>query len=476
MLFNTPEYAIFFSIVLLIYFVLPFRKQNVWLLAASYFFYGSWDWRFLSLLLLSTVIDFSAGLLIQAARERDDRRGMKRALVLSVGGQLLILGIFKYFNFFAGSVAALLEAIGFRASLPTLQVLLPIGISFYTFQTMSYTIDIYRGAFMPTRSFVDFALSVAFFPHLVAGPIQRARSLIVQIERPRVVTHEHWERGLTLLLTGLIRKVAIADPAGVLVDSYFADPASFTSIPLLCGLLLYGLQIYNDFAGYSEMARGSANLMGFDLMRNFRHPYFARNISDFWTRWHISLSTWLRDYLYISLGGNRKGHSRTYFNLMITMLLGGLWHGASWNFVIWGALHGTYLCVYHAWHQRSGDLAVPAPETGVAAVLRPVVSTACVYALVTFTWLFFRSHDIATTMAYLSGMFAFKGGFEGALIPVAALWALTLAIDLPQALADDECTVITWTPVRRAAFVTAGLMAVLFSGHIGHEAFIYFQF
>ena len=476
MLFNTTEYALFFSIVLGCYFLLPFRAQNVWLLGASYFFYGSWDWRFLSLLLLSTVIDYTAGLLIQASRECNDRRGMKRALVLSVGGQLLILGIFKYFNFFAGSMASLLEAMGFRASLPTLQVLLPVGISFYTFQTMSYTIDIYRGAFLPTRSFVDFGLSVAFFPHLVAGPIQRARSLIVQIERPRVVTQEHWERGLTLLLTGLIRKVAIADPAGVLADSYFANPSSYTSIPLACGLLLYGLQIYNDFAGYSEMARGSANLMGFDLMRNFRHPYFARNISDFWTRWHISLSTWLRDYLYISLGGNRKGAARTYVNLMITMLLGGLWHGASWNFVIWGALHGTYLCVYHGWRQWTGDSPVPRRERAIVAALRPAVSGACVYALVTFTWLFFRSHDMGTTLAYLSGLFAFKGGFEGAVIPVAALWAFTLAIDLPQALADDECTVITWTPVRRAAFVTAGLLAVLLSGNIVHEAFIYFQF
>jgi alginate O-acetyltransferase complex protein AlgI len=466
-LFNTPQYALFFAAVLVVYYRLPFRRQNVWLLAASYFFYGSWDYRFLSLLLLSTVIDYCAGLVIHAARERGDTPAMTRALTLSVGSQLAILGFFKYFNFFVDSAGSLLQAIGLSPSLPTLSVILPIGISFYTFQTMSYTIDIYRGAFAPTRNFVDFALSVAFFPHLVAGPIQRARSLIVQIERPRVVTQDTWNRGLTLILIGLLRKIVIADPAGAVADTYFAHPASFTSVPLACGLVLYGLQIYNDFAGYSEIARGSANLMGFDLMRNFRHPYFARNISEFWQRWHISLSTWLRDYLYVPLGGNRKGWRRTQINLMLTMLLGGLWHGASWNFVIWGGLHGTYLIGYHAYTKRLKDL-------GLA--LSPFASAALVYALVTFAWLFFRSHDVATTTAYLRGLFAFTPGFEGALIPVAALWAITLAIDVPQALADDECVILEWPAVRRVAFAAAAVLLMLASGNIVQAPFIYFQF
>jgi len=480
MLFNTPEYFFFFSTVFLVYLVLSFRAQNVWLLTASYLFYGSWDWRFLFLLLASTVIDYSAGLVIYAARERNAARTAKLALAWSVGGQLAILGFFKYFNFFAESAAALLGHVGLRASLPTLNVILPVGISFYTFQTMSYTIDIYRGAFAPTRNFVDFALSVAFFPHLVAGPIQRARSLIVQIERPRAITQEHWERGLTLIAIGLLRKVAIADPAGSLADAYFASPSSFTSIPLACGLVLYGFQIYNDFAGYSEMARGSANLLGFELMRNFRHPYFARNVSEFWSRWHISLSTWLRDYLYVSLGGNRRGEARTYANLMITMLLGGLWHGASWNFVIWGGLHGAYLCVYHYVRRRRAS---PHPdEVGVrrpfvfSPTVRAVVNGAVVYALVTFSWLFFRAHDLATTSAYLHGLLALRLGFEGAVLPVVSLAAMTLAIDIPQALADNECALIDWPPMRRAAFVTAGLLFILFSGTRGHEPFIYFQF
>jgi D-alanyl-lipoteichoic acid acyltransferase DltB (MBOAT superfamily) len=481
MLFNSIEYACFFVAVLLVYYALPFRAQNVWLLAASYFFYGSWDWRFLSLLWLSTVIDYAAGLAIQAARERDHRRAMRAALTVSVGAQLAILGFFKYFNFFADTAALMLGRMGFHPSLPALTVILPVGISFYTFQTMSYTIDIYRGRFQPTRTFVDFALSVAFFPHLIAGPIQRARSLLVQIERPRVVTQDCWERGLALIAIGLIRKVAIADPAGTLADAYFAHPSEYTSVPLACGLMLYGLQIYNDFAGYSEMARGSANLMGFELMRNFRHPYFARNVSEFWTRWHISLSTWLRDYLYIPLGGSRRGTRRTYLNLMLTMLLGGLWHGASWNFVIWGGLHGTYLTGYHGWKQWRGtrdaadiDLA-PRPAWWIDRG-RTLASALAVYALVTFTWVFFRSHDIATTGSYLSGLFAFRSGFEGALLPVLALAAFTLAIDVPQALADDECALLQWAPLPRVAFITGGVLLLLFSGNMDHEGFIYFQF
>jgi D-alanyl-lipoteichoic acid acyltransferase DltB (MBOAT superfamily) len=471
MLFNTPEYFVFLGLTLIAYYLLPFRKQNALLLGLSYVFYGSWDWRFLSLLLLSTIIDFTAGLVIHNARLRGDRPRQKAALLLSVGSQLAILGFFKYFNFFVGSAEAVLSRFGIHGTVPMLQVVLPVGISFYTFQTMSYTIDIYRGDFAPTRNFIDFALSVAFFPHLVAGPIQRARSLIVQIERPRHVTADYWERGLTLFIIGLIRKVAIADPAGALADTYFSNPASFTSIPLACGLFLYGFQIYNDFAGYSEMARGSANLMGFDLMRNFRHPYFARNVSEFWQRWHISLSTWLRDYLYIPLGGNRKGPVRTHVNLMLTMLLGGLWHGASWNFVIWGGLHGTYLVSYHWWTKRRPAAAPHARPWPVQ-----LGSMAAVYVLVTFTWLFFRSHDIATTSAYLAGLFSFTAGNEGALIPVFVLALMTLAIDVPQALADNEHMLIQWPVLPRAAFVAGGLALLLFSGNLGNEPFIYFQF
>ena len=489
MLFNTAEFFIFFSAVLLIYRVLPHRGQNWMLLAASYAFYGRWEWRFLSLLWLSTVIDYVAGLAIQSARERGNHRAMKVALTLSVGGQLVILGFFKYFNFFVDSAASLLTGLGFHASMPTLNVILPVGISFYTFQTMSYTIDIYRGAFLPTRNFVDFALSVAFFPHLVAGPIQRARSLIVQFERPRVVTRVDWEEGLLLFGVGLFRKIAIADPAGVIADGYFANPSAHTSVQLAVGVLLYALQIYNDFAGYSDMARGAARLMGFTLMRNFRHPYFATSFSDFWQRWHISLSSWLRDYLYIPLGGNRNGRVRTHVNLMLTMLLGGLWHGANWTFVVWGGLHGAYLTVQHAWtgvapRLASMCLAMPpfahrsftnlAGATWMRTAQR-VASALVVFALVNLAWLFFRAPDFSTAFIYLQGLLAFTPGAEGALLPAFVLTAYTLFIDVPQALADDEYVFLNWSVYRRAVAATAVGFVLLASGTT-HAPFIYFQF
>jgi alginate O-acetyltransferase complex protein AlgI len=475
-LFNTATFFVFFAVVLVLYRALPHRSQNWMLLGASYLFYGWWEWRFLSLLWLSTIIDYVAGLAIQRARERGNHRAMKATLALSVGGQLAILGFFKYFNFFADSAAALLSNLGFNASMGSLNVILPVGISFYTFQTMSYTIDIYRGAFLPTRNFIDFALSVAFFPHLVAGPIQRARSLIVQFEQPRVVTRTDWEEGLLLFGVGLFRKVAIADPAGAIADTFFANPVAYTSPQLAAGVVLYALQIYSDFAGYSDMARGSARLMGFTLMRNFRHPYFATSFSDFWSRWHISLSSWLRDYLYIPLGGNRKGRLRTHVNLMTTMLLGGLWHGANWTFVVWGALHGLFLIAQHAWDSTWANTAAPrlARNRWIAASGR-VLAGAIVFALVNVAWVFFRAPDFTTAFTYLGGIVALTMGAEGVLVPVVVLAAYTLAIDVPQAIADDEYVFLNWPVGWRAAATATACLLLLGSGTT-NAPFIYFQF
>jgi alginate O-acetyltransferase complex protein AlgI len=473
MLFHTPQYFVFLAVVLVLYFHLNHRNQNLMLLGASIFFYCCWDYRFVSLLLASCVLDFWAGRYIYRARLAGDRAAMKRGLLASLTGNLGMLAFFKYFGFFVSSADSALRAFGFTPSLPVLNIVLPVGISFYTFQTLSYAIDIYRGQLDPVDRFLDFALFVAFFPHMVAGPIMRAVDLLPQMTRPRVVTQANLERGLLLFGMGLLRKVAIADPAGMLADGYFANPSSFATIPLVCGLVLYGLQIYNDFAGYSDMARGAAWLLGFDLMRNFRHPYFAKNIADFWKRWHISLSTWLRDYLYIPLGGNRKGAARTTINLFLTMLLGGLWHGASWNFVIWGGLHGTYLAAYHMWRRWRDSREMQWKPYPLAS---RVISSIAVYALVTFAWLFFRAHDSGTTIAYLSGLSALSQGGEGALLPVFALWGLTLAIDLPQAVTDDELFALRWAFVPRAAAVAAACLVILFSGQMRHEPFIYFQF
>lgn len=494
MLFNSPEYAIFLTLVLVGYLNLRHRSQNVLLLLASYLFYAYWDPRFLGLIWLSTIVDFVAGLRIRRARQSGRTSVMRGWLVASLGTNLGILGVFKYYGFFAENLNALLATVGLGTSSPVLEIVLPIGISFYTFQTLSYTIDIYRGRIDPIDHPLDFALFVAFFPQLVAGPIERASHLIPQIRRPRTVTVEDWRKGLYLILVGLVRKVVIADSAGVLVEEYFRAPYGFSSVQLATGLLLYSVQIYGDFAGYSNIARGSARLLGFDLMRNFRHPYFARNPSDFWRRWHISLSTWLRDYLYIPLGGNRRGPRRTYANLFVTMLLGGLWHGASWNFVLWGFLHGAYLAVHRAArsvHSLRADILPSAreerarerqeeakhrtgsPPTGFSRTA--LWQGALTFSLVTLTWLFFRSTDLATTLAYLDGLTALT--FYGwqdllALVPLAAL---LLAIDVPQAATDDEHVFLRLPPLVRSAAAGAVIVLLFLSGRVG-EAFIYFQF
>jgi len=474
-LFNTATFFIFFAAVLMLYRSLPHRGQNWMLLVASYVFYGWWDWRFLSLLAFSTVLDWKFGLMIEAARERGEPGASKRSVTASVITNLAILGAFKYFNFFVDSAEHVLRGFGYESGTWTLRIILPVGISFYTFQSMSYTIDVYRGELRATRRLADFALYVSFFPQLVAGPIERATRLLPQVEQRRVVTRSDWEEGLLLFGIGLFRKVAIADPAGSIADSFFANPAAHTSPQLVAGVLLYALQIYSDFAGYSDMARGSARLMGFTLMRNFRHPYFATSFSDFWSRWHISLSSWLRDYLYIPLGGNRKGRLRTHVNLMTTMLLGGLWHGANWTFVVWGALHGLFLVAQHAWDNLWAR-ALPRVDrdSWIRAGCR-LVAGATVFVLVNVAWVFFRAPDFTTAFAYLGGIASLTSGAEGALVPVVALAACTLAIDIPQALADDEYVFLNWPVGWRAAATATACLLLLGSGTT-NAPFIYFQF
>lgn len=349
MLFNTSTFAFFLFFVLSIYFFLSHRYQNLFLLAASYVFYAWWDYRFLALLLFSTVWDYFLGAALILAPTPARR---KLLLILSLVGNLGLLGFFKYFGFFVTSAAHLLELLGFQPHLPVLHILLPAGISFYTFQSMSYVIDLYRGKIAPARSFLDFALALTFFPHLVAGPIQRADTLLRQIELPRLLTWNHFRTGLLLMLLGYFKKCAIADSLAPFVDRIFLHPERCSSFLLLLGLYFFAFQIYADFSGYTDIARGVSRLFGFELVINFNQPYFATSITDFWRRWHISLSTWLRDYLYIPLGGNRHGGLYTYRNLFITMLLGGLWHGASWTFVLWGGLHGLFLSLHKAWTSR----------------------------------------------------------------------------------------------------------------------------
>jgi alginate O-acetyltransferase complex protein AlgI len=473
MLFNSLVFFLFLGIVLAVYPRLPRRGQNVFLLVASYVFYGYWDWRFNFLLLGSTLLDFFVGR--QLAGTEDSRR-RRLLLGISLIGNLGILGFFKYFNFFIDSFAALLASTGLEPNLPTLKIILPVGISFYTFQTLSYTIDIYRRRLQPVDSLVDFALFVSFFPQLVAGPIERASNLLPQIVKPRSVNRRLVITGLNLMLIGYFKKVAIADTLAPMVENAFADPAGQSSGALLSGLYAFALQIYGDFSGYTDIARGVSRLLGFELMENFAAPYLSRNITEFWHRWHISLSSWLKDYLYISLGGNRGGALRTYRNLMLTMVLGGLWHGAGWTFVVWGSLHGAYLMLHKMLlRERRLNLAWP---RSIGGWLGDLARIALTFHMVCLTWIFFRARNLADAVAYLRGIFALSD--LGALAPSVLFAAGLLALlDIAQTWTGSH----TWLaesprPLRYGLgqmLLFSVLAAAVFHVHTV-TPFIYFQF
>ncbi len=352
MSFDSWIYAIFLPVVVGGAWLLPQRAQNLWLLAASLVFYGYWDWRFLGLLVFSTMLDFTCARGIEAS---SDPRRRKAILLVSVVLNLGLLGVFKYVGFFADSFARLLTNVGVTPGWTTLNIVLPVGISFYTFQTMSYTIDVYRGQLKACRDPVAFGLYVSFFPQLVAGPIERATNLLPQLESRRRVTTRHLSEGAYLILFGLFKKVALADAIAPFVATAFGEAGTATTLGLWRGMYLFTFQIYLDFSGYSDIARGSAKLLGVDLMENFRQPFFATSLRDLWRRWHVSLSTWLRDYLYLPLGGNRGGPRRAALNLLLTMTLSGLWHGAAWTFVCWGFAHGLLLGFERALEKRTGS-------------------------------------------------------------------------------------------------------------------------
>ncbi|WP_338733817.1 MBOAT family O-acyltransferase [Mangrovimonas cancribranchiae] len=344
MLFNSIEYLIFLPTVFVLYWLLnkDHKKQNVLLLISSYIFYAFWDWRFLSLIVYSSLIDYFVGLKIHESSNKTTR---KNWLILSLVSNLGLLAVFKYYNFFAESFAALMSVFGWQVDNVTLNIILPIGISFYTFQTLSYTIDIYRKDFKPTKNVVAFFTYVSFFPQLVAGPIERAAKLLPQIEKSRTFNKKWFHDGIFQITVGLFRKIVIADNLAHYVNPIYADPELHNSSTLVLATTFFAFQIYFDFAGYSDIAIGSAKLLGFKFTRNFNLPYFSKSLSEVWRRWHISLSTWLRDYLYKSLGSNKGGKLMMYKNVLITMVLGGLWHGNTWNFVIWGLMQGILLGV-----------------------------------------------------------------------------------------------------------------------------------
>jgi D-alanyl-lipoteichoic acid acyltransferase DltB (MBOAT superfamily) len=482
MIFNSLTFLIFLAFTLLFYYRLPFKAQNIFLLGASYLFYGWWDYRFLFLLLFTSAFDYFCALLIEKQTSHTKRRFW---LTLSILSNMGVLCAFKYFNFFADGLLTVLHAFGMKPTFPVLKVILPVGISFYTFLSMSYTIDVYRGDMKATRDPIAFLLFVAFFPHLVAGPIVRASFLLPQCEAPRVVKGNEVSNGIWLVLLGYLKKVVIGDRLAGLVDSAFAQHGAPAFHDANAWLVLYAFafQIYGDFAGYSDIARGLAKIMGFELPVNFRAPYLVTNPSAFWRHWHITLSTWLRDYLYIPLGGNRTGHVRTCINLMITMLLGGLWHGAALAYVLWGAYHGFLLVIHRAWgFWRISDSAVSKEGlTSRWSKIRHLVLIVLFFHLMCLGWLLFRAGSLASygqfalLAEYVRALtnFNFAAGLSAYAVPVAILGALALFL---QWKSDAMDRFEHWPTPKQVFAVTSVLVAIASLGVFEGAQFIYFQF
>lgn len=468
MVFTSLHFVVFFVVVYAAYRLLPHRPQNWLLLGASYYFYGAWDWRFLSLLVGSTIVDFAVARAIERAEEPRHR---KRLLWLSLAFNFGMLGFFKYFNFFAESLATVFDTVGWRLDPVTLNVILPIGISFYTFMTVSYVVDVYRREIPATRSLLDFAVFVAYFPHLVAGPILRASLLLPQISQARRISREQISQGLWLLAWGVFQKMFVADNLGDLVAAVYGPGADPTGGDVLVATWAFAFQIYGDFAGYSNMARGMSKLMGIELNVNFRFPYFVLSPQEFWRHWHISLSTWLRDYLYIPLGGNRGASWETKRNLFVTMVLGGLWHGAAWTFVLWGVYQGLVLAVARA----LADLRIPIRHTWQKAVLGVFM-----FHVTCYGWLIFRAHSagqiVDFTRRLLTDLTFTAVTLLSLLEPLLWIVVPLLAVHIWQAKHDDELAVLRLpAPVRYAVYGGVFWLVLVFGDFEGAE-FIYFQF
>jgi D-alanyl-lipoteichoic acid acyltransferase DltB (MBOAT superfamily) len=481
MFFDTPIYFVFLVVVVAVYWRLSRRSQNLFLLAASYFFYGWWDWRFLILIVVSTFVDFHSARYIDLSTAPARRRLL---LTLSLLINLGFLGFFKYFNFFEESLAQLLTTLGFeRVDRFTLSIVAAAGISFYTFQEVAYIVDVYNRRLEPASSFVDYALFISLFPHLIAGPIQRPSHLLPQVQHDRRLDEDRFFDGILLIISGLFRKCVVADNCALLADAAFSGRFGSPSLPVvMIGSYAFAWQIYGDFSGYSNIARGSAQLLGFHFMVNFRQPYLATSLQDFWRRWHISLSTWLRDYLYIPLGGNRYGERKTYSNLLLTMLIGGLWHGANWTFVIWGGIHGVGLAAERIFRQLAQpmDAEGNTPQQGPASLfqIRSWLHRIVVFHLVCLAWIFFRANSLQAATDMLSGLqvFFWRPEYTTA-FGFLAFFAIPLfVIDLINEHRWEEYLFERASARSRIAIAAIAMVAIAcFSGNT-INAFIYFQF
>ena len=470
MLFNSIQFLLFFPVVFILYWLIPAKKrgfQNILLLGASFYFYACWDWRFLFLLIFSISLDFFTGFKITSSTSDFSR---KFWFYLSILVNLLLLAFFKYCNFFIESFIDLFHLFQIELDYSSISIVLPIGISFYTFHGLSYVIDLYKGKIESEKNIVDYALFVSFFPLLVAGPIERATHLLPQIKKIRLFDYSNFSIGLKIVIWGFFKKVVIADRLSEYVDIVFNNPTNYHGFPILIAILFFAFQIYCDFSGYTDIARGIAKMMGFDLIKNFDRPYSSKSLKEFWSKWHISLSTWFRDYLYIPLGGNRRSSYRTYFNIFITFVVSGFWHGANWTFLIWGAIHG-FILLLETWHSTF-KIKLKVPN---------LFSKLYIFSIVCFAWTFFRANQLNDVTILFDHLFSLSS--DSIFIISKTSFILCVLFILFMEFIHYQGDIIgihaklihrpTWI---RLSFYFSLVFIILFLGIYKKHEFIYFQF
>ncbi|MFA7615954.1 MAG: MBOAT family O-acyltransferase [Weeksellaceae bacterium] len=476
MLFNSVHFALFLPLVFLLYWFVTKRSlkhQNLLLLISSYYFYSVWDWRFMFLLLFSTFLDYYTG---QKMSQSSNPLNRKLWLWLSVAINLGFLGVFKYYNFFAESFAELINAIGFRADPWTLKIILPVGISFYTFHGLSYVFDVYYKRINSEKNFVEYGVFVSFFPLLVAGPIERATHLLPQIKKTRVFDYSKAVDGLRQMLWGFFMKIVVADNCAIVVNEVFQNQSQYNSISLIIAAVFFAFQIYGDFSGYSNIAIGTAKLFGIDLLKNFAYPYFSRDIAEFWRRWHISLSSWFKDYLYIPLGGSRVSKPKVIRNVVIIFVVSGFWHGANWTFIVWGFLNALYIMPLVIFNLNRKNTNIAA-ENKVLPNLKELFQMTLTFGITVIAWIFFRSESIANAFEYLNGILS--GRFmelpQIDLKPFIFIFIL-IVVEWFQRTKQHglEMNGVKHLPVRWLIYVLLLLIILIFGAN--SDSFIYFQF